>query len=131
MTKIWTQEHWTDYEKGIVAAEREKVAQWMTRLGYATGHGETIEDLLKELEWQIEDRIRNLIRARPAKPLRLFNLQVGDTFVLRRTQQRFKLVDLTWIPGMSTRYTCQNLESGQINRLHHSVLVEEVEKHKE
>ena len=48
----------------VAAAEREKVAQWMTRQGYATGHGDTIEDLLKELEWQIEDRIKNIIRAR-------------------------------------------------------------------
>ena len=41
-----------------VAAEREKVAQWMMRQGYATGHGESIEDLLKELEWQIRERER-------------------------------------------------------------------------
>ena len=41
-----------------ILAEREKVAQWMTRQGYATGHGDNIEDLLKELEWQIEERIR-------------------------------------------------------------------------
>ena len=33
--------------------DKEKVAQWMIRQGYATGHGDTIEDLLKELEWQI------------------------------------------------------------------------------
>jgi hypothetical protein len=43
----------------IAAAEREKVAAWMMRQGYATGHGDTVEDLLKELEWQIEERIRN------------------------------------------------------------------------
>ena len=42
----------------VAAAEREKVAQWMTQQGYATGHGDNIEDLLKELEWQIEERIR-------------------------------------------------------------------------
>ena len=47
-----------------VAAEREKVAQWMMRQGYSTGHGDTVEDLLKELEWQIEDRIKNIIRSR-------------------------------------------------------------------
>ena len=35
--------------------EREKVAQWMMEKGYATGHGDTIEDLLKELEWQIDE----------------------------------------------------------------------------
>jgi hypothetical protein len=42
-----------------VAAEREKLAAWMMRQGYATGHGDTVEDLLKELEWQIDERIRN------------------------------------------------------------------------
>ena len=33
--------------------DKEKVAQWMIQQGYVTGHGDTIEDLLKELEWQI------------------------------------------------------------------------------
>jgi len=42
-----------------VAAEREKVAAWMTRQGCATGHGDSIEDLLKELEWQIRESERN------------------------------------------------------------------------
>ena len=32
------------------AAERNKVAAWMIAQGYATGHGETMEGLLKELE---------------------------------------------------------------------------------
>ena len=40
----------------VAAAEREKVARWMIRNGYATGHGDTIEDLLDELEWQIAER---------------------------------------------------------------------------
>ena len=43
----------------VAAAEREKLAAWMTRQGYATGHGDTVEDLLKELEWQIDERVRN------------------------------------------------------------------------
>jgi hypothetical protein len=43
----------------IAAAEREKLAAWMMRQGYATGHGDSIEKLLEELEWQIEERIRN------------------------------------------------------------------------
>ena len=43
----------------VAAAEREKLAAWMMRQGYATGHGDSTEDLLKELEWQIEERIRN------------------------------------------------------------------------
>ena len=40
----------------VAAAECEKVARWMIRNGYATGHGDTIEDLLDELEWQIAER---------------------------------------------------------------------------
>ena len=37
----------------VAAAEREKVAAWMIQRGYATGHGDTTEDLLKELDWQV------------------------------------------------------------------------------
>lgn len=42
----------------VAAAEREKLAAWIMRQGYATGHGDTVEDLLKELEWQIAERER-------------------------------------------------------------------------
>ena len=41
----------------VAAAQREKLAQWMIRRGYATGHGDTIEDLLYELEWQIDEKV--------------------------------------------------------------------------
>ena len=43
----------------VAEHEREKLAAWMMRQGYATGHGDSIEKLLEELEWQIEERIRN------------------------------------------------------------------------
>jgi hypothetical protein len=39
----------------VAAAERNKVAQWMMAQGYATGHGDTTEDLLDELDWQITE----------------------------------------------------------------------------
>ncbi len=42
----------------VAAAEREKVAAWMRARSYATGHGDTTEDLLKELEWQVAERER-------------------------------------------------------------------------
>ena len=45
----------------VAAAEREKVAAWMIARGYATGHGDTIEDLLQELDWQIREQERELI----------------------------------------------------------------------
>jgi hypothetical protein len=37
------------------AAEREKLAHWMRSMGYATGHGDTIEDLLDHLGTQIAE----------------------------------------------------------------------------
>ena len=43
----------------VAAAEREKLAAWMIQRGFATGHGDSIEKLLEELEWQIEERIKN------------------------------------------------------------------------
>jgi hypothetical protein len=44
-----------------IATEREKVAQWMIERGFATGHGDSIEDLLKELEWQVAERERTAV----------------------------------------------------------------------
>jgi hypothetical protein len=37
---------------------RNKVASWMMAQGYATGHGDTTEELLKELEWQVRESER-------------------------------------------------------------------------
>ncbi|MDE2471081.1 MAG: hypothetical protein KGL35_20635 [Bradyrhizobium sp.] len=37
-------------------ASSEQVARWMISNGYATGHGETIEDMLAELEAQAKER---------------------------------------------------------------------------
>ncbi len=39
----------------VAAAQREKLAHWMRGLGYATGHGDTIEDLLDHLGTQIAE----------------------------------------------------------------------------
>ena len=41
--------------------EREKVAAWMMQRGYATGHGDSIERLLQEFDWQIREQERELI----------------------------------------------------------------------
>lgn len=40
------------------AAERNKLAAWMIAKGYATGHGDTIEQLLDELRWQVRESER-------------------------------------------------------------------------
>ena len=37
----------------IEAADREKVATWIIKHGFATGHGDTIDDLLAELSASI------------------------------------------------------------------------------
>jgi hypothetical protein len=39
----------------------EQLAAWMIANGFATGHGETMEDLLRHLTWQVEE-----LRARAA-----------------------------------------------------------------
>lgn len=36
-------------------SERETVAEWMMTNGFSTGHGDTLEMLLSELKWQIEE----------------------------------------------------------------------------
>ena len=37
-------------------SDKEKLAQWMIQRDYATGHGDTIEDLLVALDIEIVDR---------------------------------------------------------------------------
>ena len=37
--------------------DREKLAAWMIRFGFATGHGDTMEQLLDALETEILDSI--------------------------------------------------------------------------
>lgn len=36
--------------------DRESVAAFMIRAGFATGHGDTLDDLLGELEAQVQER---------------------------------------------------------------------------
>ena len=54
----FTDEELLDFVFMVQKAEREKVAKWMMGQGYATGHGDTIDELLKELEWQVAERER-------------------------------------------------------------------------
>ena len=54
----WDIHEVTTFAKLVAAKEREKVAKWQIGSGYSTGHGETIEDLLVELEWQVRESER-------------------------------------------------------------------------
>lgn len=39
---------------------REKLAAFIIKHGFATGHGDTIKDLMDELDWQMTDRNNRL-----------------------------------------------------------------------
>jgi hypothetical protein len=45
------------------AADRNKLAAWMVAQGYATGHGDTMDGLLKELDWQVRESERQACAA--------------------------------------------------------------------
>ena len=67
-TDVWITDGWwleelERFAALVAAVEREKLAAWMIERGYATGHGDSTEDLLKELEWQIAEREREACAA--------------------------------------------------------------------
>lgn len=44
-------------------SEKETVALWMMAHGFATGHCDTVADMLIELAWQINERVARAIDA--------------------------------------------------------------------
>ena len=42
----------------VAATKQNACAQWMIEKGYATGHGDSVADLLTELEWQVREQER-------------------------------------------------------------------------
>jgi hypothetical protein len=46
------------FAKLVAEKEREVVANWIMDRGFATGHGDSIVDLLDQLEWQIAEHER-------------------------------------------------------------------------
>jgi hypothetical protein len=62
--KAWQLPHLIDHDglerfAALVATtEKQKVVEYMNSRAFATGHGDTIEDLLKEMEWQVAERER-------------------------------------------------------------------------
>lgn len=47
---------WAELAEEIESKVRERIAAWMMERGYATGHGDTIEGLLVELEGHAKSR---------------------------------------------------------------------------
>ena len=69
--------------------QRETVAAWMIHRGYATGHGDTIEDLLQELGEQIDEYKRTHVCV-PAisvseKDEKIVDKMIRDNMKHRRT----------------------------------------------
>lgn len=55
---IQTEVAWVDYRQAWEASAshaRERLAKWMMSNGFATGHGDTMEDLLNSLSDEIQD----------------------------------------------------------------------------
>ena len=57
--KVWTMSttHLEHFANAIANNQRAKLALWMMSQGYSTGHGDSIEKLLEELEWQICEKL--------------------------------------------------------------------------
>ena len=51
------------FAKLVAAHERNKLAAWMTQIGFATGHGDTMEQLCDALGTEIVDRIDGEVEA--------------------------------------------------------------------
>lgn len=87
--KVWTMSttHLEHFANAIVNNQRAKVAFWMISQGYATGHGDTIEDLLKELEWQIRESEREACAKVPVTLVEegmAEHMPEGDELILAR-----------------------------------------------
>ena len=65
----------------VIVREREVVANWIMDKGFATGHGDSIVDLLDQLEWQIAEKEREAcakICDDELKQWGIFDSDVGD-----------------------------------------------------
>jgi hypothetical protein len=51
------------FAKLVATHERNKLAAWMTQFGFATGHGDTMEQLCDALGTEIVDRIDGEVEA--------------------------------------------------------------------
>jgi hypothetical protein len=51
---------WQKIAKELGTSDKERLAIWMIEHGFATGHGETMDDLLHEMSWQIAELRREV-----------------------------------------------------------------------
>ena len=58
---------WQQIAKDLGTSDKERLAIWMLQNDFATGHGDTIDDLLDELAWQVQELRDQLWSYRKAK----------------------------------------------------------------
>lgn len=46
---------WQKVAKELGTSDKERLAIWMIDHGFATGHGDTLDDLLHEMAWQVAE----------------------------------------------------------------------------
>lgn len=64
-------------------SDTKKLSEWMISKGFATGHGDTLDDLLDELIWQLEELIK--------KPSIFHPLAVAVRELLNRVEYDFAI----------------------------------------
>ena len=74
-----TQEDLERFAALVAAAEREKLAHWMRNCGYATGRGDTMEDLLDHLGMQIASGLEAEVLMERAACAKVAETTVCDT----------------------------------------------------
>lgn len=92
------------------SADLERVCQFMLNHGYATGHGDSIEDCLSELDWQEKERWDKLeAQARMSQLLPIKNEQV----VVQIVGGCDRGIDCGWMnsTGFCSKEDCERLRA--------------------
>ena len=72
--------------------DKERLAAWMMKEGFATGHGDTAEELLEELSWQIAE-----IKAQRDELLEALEMGYADTMEYVRLNHLSGAEDKHWL----------------------------------
>jgi hypothetical protein len=88
---------WTDtlvnFAVLVAAAERNKLAAWMIQFGFATGHGDTMEQLVDALGSEIVDRIEFEIDVAVAAEREACAKVCEDMLRMKRYERNLAFID--------------------------------------
>jgi hypothetical protein len=79
---------WQSIAKELGTSDKERLAIWMIQHGLATGHGETLDDLLHELSWQIKAKDAEIERQKKA----IRKLEECNEYLLGRVLENNQLI---------------------------------------